>query len=328
MIALLLSSALALGRAPAPEPVVWPPPPDPPRVRALDEIVTSDWARMPPEKRGFSTRRPRANAIGFKKPYGVAANAQGLVYVSDTGWGRVLRFDPTGRTFRWVGESGQGALSKPAGLALDGRDHLFVADLSLASVYEYDPEGKFVRSWGGDDVTRPVGVAWNPLNNTLWVTDSRDHQLELYDLTTGERRTVGSRGSEPGLFNFPTNIAAGADGRMYVMDTFNFRVQVFDQNGVFERSWGRNCDGFGCFAKPKGIGVAPDGRVFVADTAFSNVQVFGPEGELLLAFGGVGNGPGRLYMPAGLTITSNSLVYVVSQYSWRVNVYEYLGDRQ
>ena len=108
------------------------------------------------------------------------------------------------------------------------------------------------------------------------------------------------------------------------MDTFNFRVQVFEPDGTFSRKWGDNCDTFGCFAKPKGLSIAPDGRVFVADAAFNNVQIFEPDGRLLLAFGGVGNAPGRLYLPAGMHVDDQRRIYVVSQYSWRVNVYDYL----
>ena len=46
-----------------------------------------------------------------------------------------------------------------------------------------------------------------------------------------------------------------------------------------------------------------------------------------LAFGGWGNGPGQMYLPAGLHIDDDNQIFVVSQYSWRVNLYDYLGDR-
>lgn len=329
MIALLAVFAHARP-APAEAPVVWPPPPEPARVRAELPIVTSDWARRPPHTHGFaqvlrSLVGARA-AVGFKKPYGVTTDSRGRVFVSDTGWGKVLVFDRAGRAFSWVGDAGQGALQKPAGLTTDARDHLYVADLAVGAVLEYDERGAFVRTWGSGRMTRPVAVAWNPVTDALWITDSKEHQIEIVSLATGETRSLGARGSADGAFNFPTNLAAGPDGRMYVVDTFNFRVQVFGPDGTFERKWGANCDTYGCFAKPKGVGVAPDGRVFVADAAFNNVQVFDPDGVLLLAFGGVGNGVGHLYLPAGLHVDDSDHVYVVSQYNWRVNLYDYLGD--
>lgn len=330
MIALLATAVLARERPAEPD-VVWPPPPDEPRVRSEDPIVTSTWARRPADPSRLlqvwlalvGPRRP----VPFKKPYGVAVDSRGRVFVSDTGWGKVMVFDRSERRFSWVGDAGQGALAKPAGLAIDARDHLFVADILLGAVFEYDPEGRFVQARGVGRLTRPTAVTWNPVTNALWVTDTKEHQLEVLPLAGGEPWSLGSRGAEDAQFNFPTNLAASRNGEVYVMDTFNFRVQVFGPDGAFLRKWGANCDTFGCFAKPKGVAVAPDGRVFVADAAFNNVQIFEPDGALLLAFGGVGNGPGRLYLPAGVAVDAADRVFVVSQYSWRVNVYDYLGDR-
>lgn len=326
----LLPATTLAARPGAPEPLVWPAPPEAARVKSLDTISSSRWARRP---RGASAV---ASALGtllssredvvFKKPYGVTTDSTGRVFVSDTGWGKVLVFDPARRRFGWLGDSGQGALQQPAGITTDDKDHVYVADLALGAVYEYGPDGAFIRAWGADRLTRPVGVAFNRATSELWVTDSKEHQIEILSLQTGNGRTIGGRGAADGQFNFPTNIAASGDGRVYVMDTFNFRVQVFASDGRFERKWGSNCDTFGCFAKPKGLAVAPDGRVFVADAAFNNVQIFEPDGQLLLAFGGVGNAPGRLYLPAGLHVDDEQKIYVVSQYNWRINVYDYLGD--
>ena len=42
---------------------------------------------------------------------------------------------------------------------------------------------------------------------------------------------IGKRGSGPGEFNLPRDLAIGLDGRLYVVDGGNFRVVVFDRNG-------------------------------------------------------------------------------------------------
>ena len=49
----------------------------------------------------------------------------------------------------------------------------------------------------------------------------------------------GTRGSGPGQFQLPHNIAVDAQGRVYVTDRDNRRIQVFDANGKFITS-GRN----------------------------------------------------------------------------------------
>ena len=50
-------------------------------------------------------------------------------------------------------------------------------------------------------------------------------------------KTWGEPGSDPGQFNIVHNIAADADGWVYVADRENHRVQVFDGNGSYETQW-------------------------------------------------------------------------------------------
>lgn len=301
----------------------WPPPPEPTRIRWLEHIANSAWAEPPTELGLFVSKLTgHQQTFTFKKPYGVTTDSSGRVFVSDTGWGGVLVFDRTGHKFGWRGDRGDGALSKPSGLATDDRDHLFVADINLQRVHEFGPDGGFIRTIGAGTLIQPVGLAVDREKRRLWVVDDRLHGLAVFDLESGALiKTVGKRGSDDGNFNFPTNIAIGAT-EIYVTDTFNFRVQVLDRDGNFLRKWGKNCDSFGCFSRAKGIGLDSAGNVYVTDAAFNNVQIFDPKGKLLLFFGGIGNGPGRMWLPAGMHVDSQDRVYVVSQYNWRVNIYQ------
>ncbi|MFZ5477443.1 MAG: hypothetical protein ACOZNI_11775 [Myxococcota bacterium] len=331
LLTLLVAAAVGTGCAKKPEPPTfpdeelnWPPPPEPVRVRWLGHIANSQWAEPPTKlRKTLASISGNQEIYTFKKPYAVAVDGLGRVFVSDTGWGGVLVFDRAGQKFGWRGDKGDGALSKPSGVAVDARDHLFVGDINLQRVHEYEPDGRFVRTIGAGVLIQPVGMAVDTKNNRLWVVDSRLHGMAVFDIATGEHvRTVGGRGTDDGMFNFPTNIAIGKE-EVYVTDTFNFRVQVMDLEGNYLRKWGRNCDSFGCFSRAKGIAVDSLGNVHVSDAAFNNVQIFSPEGELLLFFGGIGNGPGRMWLPAGMYIDAKDQIYVVSQYNWRVNLYQF-----
>ncbi len=328
---LVLSLLVLLGckkKAPefTPEQIYWPPPPEVPVYKWEGHIATSRWAERPGAIKRFLIQLVGArDLVHFKKPYAVAVDPSGRVLVTDTGWGSVLVFDRPHKRFQFLGNKGQGALQKPTGVTTDAQGHIFVGDAKLARVFEYDENLEFVRTYGGGLLARPVGVLVVPDRNELWVVDTGRHVIEVFGVGGDHVRTIGSRGPEPGQFNFPTNLAMNSKGEIYVVDTFNFRVQVFDEDGNYLRHWGKNCDSFGCFARPKGIAVDADDNVYVVDAAFSNVQVFDGEGRLLVFFGGVGNGPGQLWLPAGMTITPEGDVFVVSQYNWRVNWYRYLG---
>jgi DNA-binding beta-propeller fold protein YncE len=47
----------------------------------------------------------------------------------------------------------------------------------------------------------------------------------------------GTRGSGPGQFQLPHNVAVDAQGRVYVTDRDNRRVEVFDPDGRFLNQW-------------------------------------------------------------------------------------------
>ena len=110
----------------------------------------------------------------------------------------------------------------------------------------------------------------------------------------------GSRGTGPGEFGLPHNLAVDADGRVYVTDRDNRRVQVFDADGGFLAEWPeiggnsalymtedqhlwtggtlRDLDGEAVAALPGGNGghgmtVTEDGEVFVAQLG-GRVQKF------------------------------------------------------
>ena len=50
----------------------------------------------------------------------------------------------------------------------------------------------------------------------------------------------GTGGTEDGQFWWPSDIAKGADGRIFVTDEALQRVNIFDADGVFVRHWGES----------------------------------------------------------------------------------------
>lgn len=113
----------------------------------------------------------------------------GLLYVADTGGGRVLWLDTTtgeeGEKLRQRQEqirtysSWEGAdwgvlvegLEQPGGLALDGEGHLFVGEFATGVLHAYDLKGNELHSldtkWGGDAL---YGVEIGP-DGALWAVN-------------------------------------------------------------------------------------------------------------------------------------------------------------
>lgn len=311
--------------------LVWPNPPEAPRIRYLTTYHGVG---------DFNTKKPgrwktlllgKENPAARKsdtmvKPYGVAVSPNGRVYVSDTAARRVFVLDPEAKTVTFLGEKGPGKLTKPIGVAIDDEGKVFVADGSLNRVFAYGPDGNLVFGIGHEgELKNPSGVAVDPVNKRLYVADAAKHQVIVYSTVDGARvRAIGQRGGYPGQFNFPTNLFVDRHGRLYVADTLNFRVQIFDADGKVVKTFGTQGDVPGTLNRPKGVGVDSEGHVYIADSSFNNFQIFDTDGRLLLFVGGGGSGPGEFWLPAGLNVDARDRIYVADQGNARVQVFQYV----
>ena len=309
--------------------IVWPLPPDPPRIRYVRPIrASSDIERSNmSEALGRVLLGGQKKIYVLKKPYGVHADSSGRLFVADTGWGKVLVFDLKNNKFNFMGEGPAGQLSKPACIATDQDGTIYVSDLILHRVYIYDRNFQFKRTLGKENrFAQPVGIAIDRTRKRVYVVDALKHKVVIFDTDGREVGAFGKRGGGKGEFNYPSNIAVAANGDLYVTDTFNFRVERFDASGKYLGEWGRAGDRPGMFTRPKGVAIDHEGHIYVADAAFRNVQVFTPDGKLLLFFGGAGRDLGQFYLPAGIDVTPEGTIYVADQLNRRIDVLRYLGS--
>lgn len=306
--------------------LVWPLPPDPPRIRFVAEYRgEADFRKKPGILRRLMLGPEPDTAVQMRKPYGVAASDDGRIYVTDTGAACVFAFAPERREVRRFGIEGRVRFKTPTGIAVDERGIVFVGDSALGTIVALDPGGAPAMNFAGHGMTNVAGLAIDRARQRLYAVDTRAHRLFAWDSRSGAFiASWGGRGSGAGLFNYPTNVAVDASGRIYVTDTGNFRVQILEPDGKYAGSFGSAGDSPGRFHRPKGIGVDSDGHVYVADAAFNNFQIFDATGRLLLFVGTTGTEPGNFWLPAGLAIDRKDRVYVVDQTNARVQVFQYL----
>jgi DNA-binding beta-propeller fold protein YncE len=339
MAGLLAAAAALLGAcgAPpaedkAPKPIVFPSAPDEPRfyfertIRSSGDVIDDEKASE------FRRRITGENARGdpLSKPYAVAVH-RGRLYVSDTVSRFVRVFDvPAGQSHRIGDEEGPGQLIKPVGLDIDAAGHLYVADIGAKAIMVYGPDRQFLRRIGGDKwFTRLSSVTVDPAGARVYGVDlggvsSENHRVRVFDAKSGAHiADIGRRGTGPGEFNLPRDLAIGIGGRLYVVDGGNFRVVVFDKDGRYLQRFGSVGKQYGQFARPKEIAVDRDGNVYVVDSAFGNFQIFSPEGELLLFVGDRSerDGPAKYMLPSGIAVDEDGRVFVVDQWFRKIDVY-------
>lgn len=331
-VLMMIALGLLAGCATPPKPVdvIWPLPPEEPRIRYVKSITSSADIEKP------SFWEILVNAIvgsgsasaHLAKPYAVHMDREGRLFITDSAWPAVMIFDEKNHKYTLIGLEGPGVLAKPMGVTTDAAGRIYVTDTIENRGVIYDHDGNFLLGLGEKGrFDQPIGIVVNDALNRVYIVDTRKHNVSVFDSKEGKFLfDFGGRGSQDGQFNWPTNIAIDKDGKLFVTDSFNFRVQVFDADGKFLSKFGSVGSGLGQFAKPKGIAVDSEGHIYVVDAAFNNVQIFDQQGQLLLFFGGFGNRPGQFWLPAGMDIDKDDLIYVADQYNHRINIYQYLSE--
>ncbi|MBC8108826.1 MAG: 6-bladed beta-propeller, partial [Anaerolineae bacterium] len=186
-----------------------------------------------------------------------------------------------------------------------GDDTFFIVDRS-AHVQQIDRAGNCLMDWHmpQSQQGKPVGLSIGPDGN-LYVPDTHYHRVIVYK-TNGEKiREFGGKGSEPGQFIYPTDIAFDSRGYMFIAEYGdNDRIQVFDASGKFAYRFGAFGDRDGEFSRPQSIVIEND-YLYVTDACNHRIVVFKTDGTFVRNMGKVGSGPGEYRFPYGLDIDSD-----------------------
>ncbi len=313
-------------RAGAMGPLVWPQPPERPRIRFVKAVARpQDLGIRPSFWRSLGELLVGKEEEWFVRPTGVTAD-EGVIYVADPGAQALWILDPQAGRFERIREAGGQRLVSPVAVALGRNNRVYLADSYLARVFVYDAEGRLIGTIAESNLRRPAGLVYDASTDRLYVVDSAVHRVWMFAGDGKPVGVIGQRGTGNGKFNFPTHVAVDGLGTLYVTDSLGFRIQMFGQEGRFLDAFGRHGDGSGDFASPKGLGVDSQGHVYVVDALFDAVQIFDRNGHFLLSFGQRGVGLGQFWLPNGLFIDGKDRIYVADSYNQRVQIFDYLGE--
>lgn len=220
-----------------------------------------DWTASTVVLAGDGTTGSRDGAAAtarFADPFGIAAAADGTIFIADAGDSpRIRAITPDGFVFTLAGGTrgfadGRGPAARfdtPSGLTIDGTGALYVADTANNAIRRISPEG---------DVTTVAG------DGTPGFADGPAHRAR---------------------FNGPLGVAVDFDGRLFVADTYNDRIRIIHPDGIVTTLAGGgepgSADGAGGEARfdtPGGIAIAPDGTVLVADTGTGVIRTIDAAG--------------------------------------------------
>jgi sugar lactone lactonase YvrE len=335
--ALLPSLNAGKKKAPAvkkPANLVWPLPPEKPRVKYLAALANNTDVE-PPKTKGWLQKLINEDAthgvIGMQLPSGIAIDSKDRIYVADNLGGKVFVFDLKNKSLALLGTEASGRLASPFGIAIDSQDNVYVSDSKLKQINVYDPDWNIkatVHVIGGQELLNPVGLALDEARKRLLIVDSHAHHVVVADLDHLDQGTFfGKRGEGDADFNFPAYAAVDKTGQIFVTSTLGFSVKVFDKDFKFVKTMGRHGDGGGMFDRPKGVALDTEGHLYVVDASFSNFQIFNPNGQLLLFVGAFGQAPGFFQVPSAIFIDKKDRIYVSDGANKRIQVFQFLGGK-
>lgn len=308
---------------------VWPAPPDKARIRLVDILKgRADVEAGSKLERTLLGAGPASPTDFLRQPSGVAWDARGRLLVTDPGNHALYRFDRAGRRMDVFGMQTSQPLRVPLGVTVDSAGTILVADAGLQKVLAFGPEGDLLAAYGrAGDFEGPADVVASSDGATLWVTDSRRHEVVILDRKSGGvRGRFGKRGAADGELNFPGGLAQAGDGSLYVVDQINTRVQIFSSSGEYLETLGGPGTTPGSFVRPKDVTVDEAGLVYVTDAAFNNVQIFDAEHRLLTFVGTGGSQPGGMQNAQGVAVRESEFA-VVDQLNRRVQIFRFLGKK-
>lgn len=305
--------------------LVWPSPPQQPRIMYLRSISSSQdiGVKYSVFRRVFDFvlgRQTRHQAM--VRPISTTVDKNHRIFVTDPGAACVHIFDSAKNTYRRLTSAGNGnLLQSPVDIKITPEGKLFVTDSERSEVVVYDQKGDYLFTIQGY-FKRPTGLCVR--GERLYVVDTALNRIYCFDFNGIYQGEYGSRGTEPGEFNFPVFIAATED--LIIADAMNFRIQILDPQMNSKFVFGEMGDVQGTFSRPKGVGVDSDGHIYVVDGLFNAFQIFDQAGNLLLVVGSAGYLPGQFNLPAGLFIDDDDKIYVVDTMNCRVQIFQYLGE--
>jgi len=211
-----------------------------------------------------------AKAGAGNRPYGIAIDASGNLWVADNGGTTVVELTSSGAL---LGTFTAG--TAPQGCVIDTNGNVWVSNFTSNNVTELNSSGTTVGTFSVG--THPEGIAIDPTGN-IWVANHASTTVT----------ELNSSGALIGTFTSgaaPYGIAADASGNIWVTNEGTTTVTKLNPSGTVLTT-------FTAGTNPISIAFDASGNAWVVNITSNNLQEFNSNGTLLGTFStGSGSGP-------------------------------------
>lgn len=261
----------------------------------------------------------------FKKPYDIALDDKGNIYITDIEAHCIYIFTREGRFIRVFGEYGvanppkgikatwkEGSLAYPTGIDVDSEGKIYVVDSGNRRVNVYNSEGRFLYYFPkGFELENPLMLKVK--GGEVYISDRGG--IKVFSKRGEFKRVIG----KDELVN-PAGLALDREGKIYVAEPLLSKVFCFSPRGaiLWERG-GKESEEFGI---PFGIAIDKAARlIFVTDAFRHQVVTYTLEGEKPET-GVLTKDVGGFSFPRGACFSPNGVLYIADSNNRRVQAFK------
>jgi DNA-binding beta-propeller fold protein YncE len=232
---------------------------------------------------GHPRREWKTPTIANGRPAGCAWSSSGKLLVADSHYQQLLVYSPEGVLLNKIpgtlGKGNLGPFGYVADVAEDTDGNLYVSEFGNEDqdrIRKLAPDGRHLLAFGGHgsqpgQFGRPRGIAISA-QGELFVADSCNHRIQVFDLTGRFLRAFGQAGSGSDDMQYPYDVALGTDNAVYVAEWGNHRIHKYNTSGQSLGTWGKPGRDPGCLNQPWGLIASPKVVLFVLDSDNHRIQ--------------------------------------------------------
>jgi sugar lactone lactonase YvrE len=210
---------------------------------------------------GYSGDDGAATSAQVNRPFGVAVDKAGNMFITDNGNSVVRKVDVSGKITTVVGERDvdgkrlRGWYLHGTGIAADSSGNVFAADFYDHVVVKMDPAGKISvvagtyqhGGYSGDygpatkaQLFDPIGVAVDHEGN-LFIADAANNVIRKVDVngtiyTVAGNKSITKYSGDGGPaveagFQYPEGVAVDSKGNLFITDSYHCAIRKVDAEG-------------------------------------------------------------------------------------------------